>query len=366
MAIGSLLSLFAAGLLTFASPCVLPMLPIYLSTLGGVGAADGEDDPARRRRLRRAGLGFALGLGAVFIALGAGASALGGAIAGHRQILAVVAGSWMVLLGAKLLGVLRLPRLDRESRPFLDRVTGGGSFGGGALFGAAFAAGWTPCVGPVLGAALTFSASSADPLTSVLQLGAYAAGLAAPLVMAAFAAPRAISLARRLLPATPYIQRVTGALVIAAGLLFATGRLGGAMPTSTTGTDAGQPCAASAAGACKARAPGDEDGPAEPLRGEPRLVEFESAHCTGCSRMTPIVKALEERCVKDPDTIVRVRVDDPPGRALAARYGVRFVPTFLGVDDRGDEVVRSVGEQPSDRLESMLAEVRGAGCAAPL
>jgi cytochrome c-type biogenesis protein len=366
MALDSLLTLFGAGLLTFASPCVLPMLPIYLSTLGGAGAAEAADEPWRRRRLRRAGLGFALGLGVVFVALGAGASALGASVAAHRQAFALVAGGWMVLLGAKLLGVLRLPWLDRESRPFLDRVVGGGGLWGGALFGAAFAAGWTPCVGPVLGAALTYAAGSNDPLTGMVQLAAYAAGLAAPLVAAAFAAPSAIALSRRLLPATPYLHRATGALVVAAGLLFATGHVGDVAPKAPSATAApAVPCDGGTTGACEAPS-GDVAGPVEPPRGKPRLLEFESAHCTVCARMAPIVEALKERCTKEPDTIVRVRVDDPGGKALAARYGVRFVPTFLGVDDRGEEVERSVGEQPRVALERMLSEVRGEGCAAPL
>jgi thiol-disulfide isomerase/thioredoxin len=161
--------------------------------------------------------------------------------------------------------------------------------------------------------------------------------------------------ARRLVPA--------GALVVAAGLVFAAGRLGDPA-AKTAATAASAPCAGTS-GACEAPS-GDADGAVELPQGKPRLLEFESAHCAVCARMAPIIKDLEQRCTREPDTIVRVRVDDPRGQALAARYGVRFLPTFLGVDDRGEEVQRSVGEQPRGELARMIAEVRGEGCAASL
>jgi cytochrome c-type biogenesis protein len=159
-----------------------------------------------------------------------------------------------------------------------------------------------------------------------------------------FASPRRLSLA-------------LAGLGLAAGLALGARRLAAPPPA---------PCESGAATACEVKhgdAPAAVEGaPVEPLRGKPRLLEFESEHCTVCARMAPIVKELEERCAVDPDTIVRVRVDDARGEALAARYGVRALPTFLGVDDRGDEVERSVGELPRPRLERMLAEVRGRAC----
>lgn len=157
---------------------------------------------------------------------------------------------------------------------------------------------------------------------------------------------------RRLLAAS-------ASLALAAGLLLGARRLAAPAPTAAA------PCESGTATACEVKhgAAPAADGAVEPLRGKPRLLEFESAHCTVCTRMAPIVKELEERCAVDPDTIVRVRVDDPRGEALAERYGVRALPTFLGVDDRGDEVERSVGELPGPHLERMLAEVRGRACA---
>ncbi len=364
MTIGSLLALFGAGLLTFASPCVLPMLPIYLSTLGGAGAIGDADPTATKRRMRLAGLGFALGLAIVLIALGAGASAIAALFASYQRALVIASGALLALFGAKLLGILRLPWLDREARPLLHRLPVASGFWGGFLFGFAFAAGWTPCVGPVLGAALTYAASAgASPLTGAIQLGAYAAGLGAPLVVAAFAAPTAIRLARRMMPATPALQRVAGALLVALGIAFATGQLTALSPSAVASNAL---CEGGPAGACAAPAGSAAHGDVALPEGKPRLVEFESAECTVCKRMAPIVKELEARCDKAADTIVRVHVDDPAGEALAARYGVRFVPTFLSVDSAGREVDRAVGELPPERLASLLGDVRGEACPAAL
>ncbi|WP_437608508.1 cytochrome c biogenesis protein/redoxin [Sorangium sp. So ce834] len=362
MTLGSLLTLFVAGLLTFASPCVLPMLPVYLSALGGAGALGGPDRAAVSRSVRLAGVGFAIGLALVLVALGAGASAIAAALAPHRRALALASGAILAVFGAKLLGVLRLPWLEREARPLLARLPGAGGFWGGMLFGIAFAAGWTPCVGPVLGAALTYAASAgASPLAGAVQLGAYAAGLAAPLVVAAFVGPAAVALARRLMPATPILQRVTGALLVVLGIAFATGRLDALSPAPAA-VAAGAPCDGDHASACAAPEGAAEPGDAALPEGMPRLIEFESAHCAVCERMAPLVKELEARCAKVAGTVLRVRVDDPRGQALAAHYGVRFVPTFLTVDAAGQEVERAVGELPRHRLASLLGDVRGEAC----
>jgi cytochrome c-type biogenesis protein len=360
---GSLWTLYGAGLLTFASPCVLPMLPVYVSILGGAGASGSGDEVASRRRLRLAGLGFALGLALVFVALGAGASALASSLAAHRRLVAIVSGALMVLFGAKLAGVLRVPFLDREARPLLGRIPSAGGFSGGLLFGAAFAIGWTPCVGPVLGAALTYAASSGSGvLGGAVQLAAYAAGLATPLVAAAFAAPAAVALSRRILPTTVIFQRASGVLLVGVGLLLATGRLAAITPAQTAVAS----CGSGPEAACTAP---EGETAAEALDvpvGRPLVLEFVSGHCAVCARMAPIVDELAALCAKDAGVVVRVQVDDPRGQALAARYGVRFVPTFLAVDASAAEVERVVGEQPRERLASLLTDVRGEACPATL
>jgi cytochrome c-type biogenesis protein len=166
------------------------------------------------------------------------------------------------------------------------------------------------------------------------------------------------------MPATPALQRLTGALLVAAGIAVADGRLDALSPAPAAAVDAGAgaPCEVGPAGACAAPEGAVAQGDVALPEGMPRLIEFESAHCAVCERMAPLVKELEARCAREDGTVLRIQVDDPRGRALAARYGVRFVPTFLSVDAAGQEVERAVGELPAQRLASLIGDVRGEAC----
>jgi cytochrome c-type biogenesis protein len=178
-------ALFAAGLLTFLSPCVLPLVPLYLGFLAGASVAEVRRG-SRARRLVVTAIAFSLGLGAVFVALGLAATAAGRYLGEHREALLRVSGVAIALFGVHQMGLLRLPFIQGERRPFLARLGGGGSLASAFAFGAAFALGWTPCVGPVLGTALTYAASaSASPARGALLLATYAAGLATPLIAVA-------------------------------------------------------------------------------------------------------------------------------------------------------------------------------------
>lgn len=364
MTLAHLAALYAGGLLTFASPCVLPLLPVYVALLGGAGA-EGADPSAARARLRRAGIGFAIGLSIVFVLLGMGSSLVAGTLAAHRRGLMIFAGAVMLLFGVKLLGVFRIGALDRDARPLLERVPTPGGFKGGVLFGAAFAVGWTPCVGPVLGAALTYAASSSSsPWVAGGQLSVYALGLATPLVAAAFAADKVVAFARKMRGIAPVSQKVMGVALVGLSFFLFTDRLGALAPRENAVTaNVAQPgCAAPGATACSSvvlDAPPSQ----EAITGKPRLVEFVSGSCTVCARMAPIVEQLAKRCAHD-GSLMRVSVDDANGRALASRYGVRVVPTFVSVDAAGGEVDRMVGEQTEERVTRALGEVRGAECPA--
>ncbi len=363
MSIASLIALYLAGLLTFASPCVLPMLPLYVSILGGSQDAKDADLSKIKRQVRRAGIGFAAGLSSIFVALGLGASALAIPMAQHARAAAIVAGLLLIVFGAKLIGLFHLTWLEHDKRPLLERIPSPRGALGGALFGAAFGLGWTPCVGPVLGAALTYAAaSSRNPLFAGAQLGAFALGLSTPLVAAAFAGAPVLTFARRFQGATPVVQRATGVLLVAVGVALATGQLGRLSALGTTHLAATEPCNSSGT-TCTANvsplAPGHE---ASLPSGKPRLLEFMSNHCTVCARMAPIVSELEQRCTANDGTIVRVNVEEPAGAALAARYGIRVVPSFVSVDSAGQEIERVVGELPVKRLAIVLADVRGREC----
>lgn len=363
MSIGGLFALYGAGLLTFASPCVLPLLPVYVALLGGAAASGDVSHPGR---LRRAGLGFAVGLSAVFVVLGVGASFAAAPLMAHGRALAIVAGAAMIVFGLQLLDVFRVRALQADRRPLLERVPTPGGFGGGLLFGAAFAVGWTPCVGPVLGAALTYAAStSSSPWLAGAQLAAYAAGLATPLVAAALAASTVVPRLRRLARAGARMQRAMGAMLVVVGALFAAGRLAVVTPKAGEGAvvaPVGVPteCASSpSASACGATV--RDVSPGAALTGKPRFVEFVSDHCAVCARMAPVLEDVVRGCDAS-DAVVRVRLEDENGAGLASRYGVRVVPTFVSLDAAGAEVERRVGEQSRDDLARAIGEVRGRAC----
>jgi cytochrome c-type biogenesis protein len=167
-----------AGLLSFVSPCVLPLLPVYLSFISGVGV---EQLGGQRRRLLGASLLFVAGFTVVFVLLGAGAGGVGQLLLRYRQELVIAAGAFIALSGLVVAGVIRLPK------PAMRIVPKHAGAGGAFLTGAALAIGWTPCVGYVLGAILTMAASSQSVWTGSLLLLAYSIGLGVPFVLAALA-----------------------------------------------------------------------------------------------------------------------------------------------------------------------------------
>jgi cytochrome c-type biogenesis protein len=352
MSVFSVLALYFAGIATFASPCVLPMVPLYLGVLAGAEVTNAGD--TSHRRLRLAGVGFAIGLGSVFVVLGMGAHAITRSLTGYGQWLQIGAGALMILFGLKLVGLLKLSWFERESRPLLQRVPNVGGFTGGLLFGAGFAIGWTPCVGPVLATALSYAASAtSSSLAAGAMLAVYALGLATPLVIASFAASRMLVWVKQLRKYTPAMQRVTGAFLVAFGAYFAVDSL------RTTAGLAAADCNGKTA--CETKIAASQTTlTVEQLPEGPALVEFVSSNCPVCKRMHPVISALEAQCHQG--LLVRVNVDDPLGKQLAAHYGISMVPTFVSVDRTGGEVERIIGEQSRERLLLALSDVSGRPC----
>jgi cytochrome c-type biogenesis protein len=377
--------LFGAGLLTFVSPCVLPLAPIYLGLLAGASVEEVRRG-SRTGRLLASTAAFGLGLGAVFVALGLAATAAGRALAEHRETLLRLGGAVVVLFGLKFLGVLRIPFLDRESRPLLERLRLGGSLPSAFLFGAAFGLGWTPCIGPVLGAVLTFTASAASgPAEGALYLGTYAAGLTAPLLALSAAAPRALALLERARRHLPAMERATGLVLLATGALLFADRLSllvpepdpdpaaaaaacpeGSAPADRTGATCAVPAPAAWTG--RPAAPAAEPAPdlgailAAAADPRPRVVELVSRACPVCLRMEPVVAQARERCAGRALAVEKRFVEDPAGEQLASRHAVRGVPTFLLLDEEGREVSRLVGEQTLAALESAMRDLTEGRC----
>jgi len=215
---------FAAGALSFLSPCVLPLVPSYLSLMSGVGAADlAVATKVDQRRLLRSILLFVAGYTAVFTALGAGASAVGSFLFDHQIGLRKVSGVLIVVMGLAIAGLFRPAFFDRERR-FHVPASALGSYAP-PLMGAAFAFGWSPCIGPVLGAILTLAAESASLSRGVLLLLAYSAGLAVPFVASGLAFGRFTGAFGWVKRHFAIINLVSGLLLAVFGVLLLTGAI---------------------------------------------------------------------------------------------------------------------------------------------
>jgi cytochrome c-type biogenesis protein len=206
---------FSAGLLSFISPCVLPLIPSYLTFVTGVGFD--ELGSSRRAAVVHALL-FVLGFTLIFVALGASATVLGRLLLAYRVWITRVGGALIVLFGLYLLGVVRVAAFDRERRVHLANKPVG--YLGSVLVGVAFGAGWTPCLGPILGAILTYTAATADLSRGLPLLLAYSLGLAIPFLLAAVAVERFLETVTRIRPHLARVSQVSGALLVIVGVMM--------------------------------------------------------------------------------------------------------------------------------------------------
>lgn len=206
---------FGAGLLSFVSPCVLPLIPSYLTFVTGVGV---DDLSTQRRAALTHALLFVLGFTLIFVALGASATVLGRLLLAYRVWITRVGGALIVLFGLYLLGMVRVAAFDRERRVHLANKPVG--YLGSVFVGIAFGAGWTPCLGPILGAILTYTAATADLSRGLPLLLAYSLGLALPFLAAAVAVERFILTVARIRPLLARVSQVSGVLLIIVGVLM--------------------------------------------------------------------------------------------------------------------------------------------------
>jgi cytochrome c-type biogenesis protein len=215
----SLALAFVAGLLSFLSPCVLPLIPSYVGFLTGLTL---EELTARRGTVLVHALWFVAGFSAIFVALGATASVVGLLLAQWQEWIERVGGVLLIGFGLYVLGVVRPAFLVRERRVQLARKPLG--YAGSAFVGVTFGAAWTPCIGPILGAILTLATAEASLARGSTLLAAYSLGLAVPFVLTAFALDRFLVWFQRFRPYIAWVERIAGTLLIVLGLLLLTHR----------------------------------------------------------------------------------------------------------------------------------------------
>ncbi len=212
----------SAGVLSFLSPCVLPIVPPYLAYMGGITMAEIQAQAqTARRKVMVAAVAFVLGLSTVFIFLGFTASIFGQFFLQNQMLLSRVAGAIIIVFGLHFLGVITIPLLNQEAR--FDAGDRGGSALGAYILGLAFAFGWTPCIGPQLGAILSMAATEASVERGTALLGVYAIGLGVPFVVAATFIDRAMAFMNRIKPHMKMIERAMGVLLVGVGVALMTG-----------------------------------------------------------------------------------------------------------------------------------------------
>jgi cytochrome c-type biogenesis protein len=219
----AMLVALAAGALSFLSPCVLPVVPPYLAYMSGISVSEMRAGGAAAARSRVMGpaVCFVLGLSTIFLLLGFAASALGRLFLEHQLLLTRVSGAVVVLFGLHFLGLVRIPLLNREAR--IDVGDRGGSALGAYVLGLAFAFGWTPCIGPQLGAILSMAASEANLARGTLLLGVYALGLGLPFLIVAAFIDRAGGVMAQLKRHMDWIERAMGLLLVVVGVALISG-----------------------------------------------------------------------------------------------------------------------------------------------
>jgi cytochrome c-type biogenesis protein len=213
---------FSAGLFSFLSPCVLPLFPSYLSFITGMSVGDLSKDltPAARRRVLLHAVTFVVGFSLVFVALGASFSAAGQLLFQFRDEIRVVGGVLIVVFGLYVAGLLKIGLFGRTQQWQIREKPAG--YVGSFLIGVTFAIGWTPCVGPILGAILSLASTAETVERGVGLLVAYSAGLGVPFLLSAVALGSFLKFFKRYRPFIPVVERGAGVLLVLVGVLVAT------------------------------------------------------------------------------------------------------------------------------------------------
>lgn len=349
----SWLGLFAAGLGTFLSPCVFPLVPILVASWATTDLERGS----RWSRVRSTAW-FAVGFTLAFVALGSGFGALSSALGSMKPALFLIASVILAIFGLRMTGVIRgdgmLSWVHRSFR--LPDFTGKLPRGlNGVVFGLIFGLGWTPCVGPVLGAVLTYVASKqGSPARGATMLLVFSLGISLPLLGVAFGLERVTPWLARMRRWIPKIEYAMGVgLLIFASMLLMQARFAGTAALSSANP-------ASPVVAMDVQNETLTLGRAKP--GQTRMVFFFSEHCPVCHAMERYLPDFEKSCASKAFRFSRVDVDQAENSSAAERFNIRAVPVVSVFDDQGREVLHLVGYQTEARLRDAARAFGGLLC----
>lgn len=406
MDIATVMSALAAGLLSFFSPCILPLLPVYIGVLTTGVARDAESGESGKRVTLSLGrqaantIAFVLGISCVFVVLGIGAASLGSFA--NNVYLNIVLGLIVFVFGLYLAGFLKIPALQREHRADLGKIHVR-SVAGAFLLGLAFSFGWTPCVGPILGSILALAAQQGSTLQGALLLLVYALGLCVPFVVITLASSALMGRLRKLYRYLPAIQRIGGVLIAIMGVWMILSQV----PTLNATMSANDDEASSSSSATVADVKGVQSGDADvsdtstawknvvltdldgkthrmsDYQGKPLYFEFWGSWCESCvSDLGQLTEVYNEHHKKGDVRVVSVVVPGFYGEksadefvswarennveipvlmdtkgSLSTYLGVTGFPTSAFVDSDGNLTKIRVGAIDKDELEKLLAEL---------
>jgi len=225
ISIGFIISAFIAGLLTFLAPCTLPLVPAYLGFISGVSTkdlADPQKAAAARKKIILNGVFFILGFSAIFIGFGVLAGFLGKSLIASRGLLSQVGGVLVIIFGLFMIGAFKIPFLQADKRIKIPKFLHVGKPTSSFAIGSAFAVGWTPCVGPILGSILLLASTQATAFSGGLMLAVFSLGLAVPFLLIAFAFSKATQYIEKITKHLKWVSIVGGVFLIVLGILLLT------------------------------------------------------------------------------------------------------------------------------------------------
>lgn len=336
---------FMGGLLTFISPCVFPLIPVYLSIL--VGSTQ-RDEKAKTTTTLIATFLFILGFTIIFSLLGMSASFIGKFLLYHKSFFQQLGGIIIILMGLVFIGYLRVPFFEKSSFSGINKWRTRFHFLNSFLFGILFALVWTPCIGAVLGAVLTYTAlKTSEPLKGIFYLVSYSLGIGSPLLfISAFTSP-ALRFLKNLKNFIPVFEKITGIGLVLLGILFVTDKI---WLIDSSFMKENQILEKESS-----EKKADENSDITILPSKPIVIEFYSSHCAICNQMIPIISAIKSECVGKEVNFKQVNVTTPSGKKLAAKFGVSGVPVFVFLSEKGKEISRLVGFQTISSLRKALS-----------
>ena len=327
-------SIYFAGILSFFSPCILPIIPVYFSILV-------QDKDTTAKTILPHGLLFCLGFCIIFSLLGLGAGQISSLMVDHRAFLSLIAGLIVLIISLKMLDVINIPVLDRSYSFNINKIKTRFTFLNSFVFGVLFAVTWSPCIGPVMGGILTYiSARTLSPFSGAIQLFLFGLGISTPLIISTIFFGKLSMFARNNKYFIIILQKALGILLV----IFAINLFGAVItmaerPKIITGSD-------------KIVTPDQL----------PLFISMIQTDCESCEEMKPTIKKLIDSCNGKNIEFRTIDTENPEHSYIVSRLGMMGTPTYILIDKAGKEVQRFIGYNKLKDLDEAIFKLTGKRC----